>query len=210
MDYNEMRKVFALDFLGELTKKEVPYAVQRNIDNIVDGTFKDIDLIAPQTAFAHIKRTLCARQDVTTVNIVKSLSRSELAVDLVGTEKVQVLIDLDYQVTLIDDCRVPARLARLLARSVSFSDLKTQSLTLGAYSIMLLSPDSELLLLRNHFKKKAKASYMERIAALERDHIEPSELSPGFQSRGLNLSRRYLFMLLAMPAWVVSRIVSTS
>jgi hypothetical protein len=206
MALNDSCKGFALDFLGQLTAAGIPYALQRNPKEIAAGTFKDIDLIGPRNSFARVMCVLRARADVETIAATHSFSRSQLTVNLLGAELGKVTIDLDYQITLIGDGLGRGRLAQMLARSVIFSDLKTCRRTEGAAEITFLKPEEELLLLRNHVRRKPKDIYLERIERLKACGVVPSAITPAFQRRGPNLIRRYILILRALPAWLGSRI----
>ena len=52
----ELKRSFGLNFLSQLTKLNISYALLRNINEIALGEAKDIDLIAPKEVLRELSQ----------------------------------------------------------------------------------------------------------------------------------------------------------
>lgn len=207
MMLNARRREFAFEFLELLTAKGIPYAIQRNLDEIFSGTFKDIDLIAPKRSFRFILQELKCLKGVFVISVLHGFSRSQIIVKLSGPKSIRVPIDIDYQVTLAEDGIGSGWIGQLSARSMTFFDLQTCSLAENGVGITQLDPASELILLKNHARNKPKEKYHSRITKLEIESDSKRGQTQAFSSRGINLLRRYVMILLSLPCWIGSHML---
>jgi hypothetical protein len=206
MKQNNVRGNIALTSLASLTDAQIPYAVQRNFDEIHAGSYKDIDLIAPHRSVNPIRRIFDLRDDVIVTYLKRSLSRSQIVAFVSTATPQRILIDIDHQITLVGDPSLGKQVSRLLSRSIVFSDLKTRQSKFGDMKITLLDPASELLLLKIHAHKKPKLSYLARINELETNGLTEYDILPSLRPLWANLLRRYGLLVYALPGWIATRL----
>lgn len=202
MGKHEVRRDLAIRALASLTEARIPHAVQRNVDEIAAGTYKDIDLIAPSGSVAPIREAFLAQNDVAGTLLTRAFSRSSISVVLSCAQAQRVVIDIDHQITLAGDVPICGRIGRLVSRSVVFSDLTTRQLAFDGAKITVLDPTSELLLLKIHAHKKPKTAYLARITELESSGLSDRDVLMRIRRRGSNFLRRYGLFLRALPKWV--------
>ena len=198
------RSSFAISLLGKLREAEVPYALLRNFEEVIDGSYKDIDLICPPLCARKIIAIIKAQDNVRGLKVIQRYSRCQVSIRL--EERVgNISVDLDFQLPMAEVGFQESIFSKLGTKTIIFSDLGTREISVSGIEIILLDQPSEILTLKHHCLIKPKEKYKNRIAELRRLGYREKEKALVLRSKMLNFPRRTLVVGKAVFLWAGNR-----